>query len=58
MIEKKPYSTEIKIHYIGYKPEYDEFVDLKDETRVAEVGVFSKAHGAAKDKFHKQNKIF
>ncbi|KRX01602.1 Chromo domain protein [Pseudocohnilembus persalinus] len=37
----------IFVHFIDYKRIYDQWVNLKDESRVAEVGTYSKAHGRA-----------
>ncbi len=35
----------VLIHYQGYHKKYDEWVDVEDRERVAEVGTYSKAYG-------------
>ena len=41
----------MKVHFVGYKPKWDEWIDLTSELgckRIREVGAFSGAHGWAR----------
>lgn len=40
----------VKVHFVGYKPKWDEIIELTDEgwRRIKEIGAFSNSHGWAK----------
>ena len=41
----------MKVHFVGYKPKWDEVIRLDDRDsvqRIREIGAFSAAHGWAK----------
>ena len=40
----------VKVHFVGYKPKWDEVIDLNEtgRARIREIGAFSKAHGWAR----------
>ena len=50
----------IKVHFVGFKPKWDEVIDLSDEEqakRVREIGAISKAHGWAKNNSAYQTRL-
>ena len=42
--------TAVRVHFVGYKPKWDEVIELNEEgwRRLREIGAFSTAHGWAK----------
>ena len=42
--------TAVKMHFVGYKPKWDEVIQLDEGgwKRIREIGAFSQAHGWAK----------
>ena len=42
--------TAVKVHFVGYKPKWDELIELNETgwRRIREIGAFSSAHGWAK----------
>ena len=50
MVDGQLIQKRIKVHFVGYKPKWDEIIELDEDgwKRIKEIGALSGAHGWAK----------